>query len=156
MKRQAQVPACWTWGVPAQPVTAEAWFEWHGDRCAICGSSTRGALVEDHDHQTGMVRGYLCRSCNTMEGLRQSTDDVFAKYRQRHPASIAGYVAQYVSPVTGPALPAVRESWPDDPDEIDRLLGLSGKTRVPAPTGHRTDDPDALLGLTPPSEEAAP
>src|SRR6266487_2161275 len=30
--------------------------------CSICGSATR--LVRDHDHETGMIRGIVCNSCN--------------------------------------------------------------------------------------------
>lgn len=30
--------------------------------CGICGESER--MVIDHDHKTGKVRGFLCRSCN--------------------------------------------------------------------------------------------
>lgn len=45
-------------------------------RCAICGQHqddlTR-QLAVDHDHQTGAVRGLLCRGCNT--GIGNLGDD---------------------------------------------------------------------------------
>jgi hypothetical protein len=37
--------------------------------CAICKRSSKQALGVDHDHTTGLVRGLLCRNCNTGIGL---------------------------------------------------------------------------------------
>lgn len=48
-------------------------YEAQGGLCAICGpvtgynGSTR-RLSTDHDHQTGLVRGLLCKHCNDMLG----------------------------------------------------------------------------------------
>lgn len=41
-----------------------------GDRCAICGGRVpRVSLwVLDHCHETGLVRGVLCRPCNALLG----------------------------------------------------------------------------------------
>jgi Recombination endonuclease VII len=35
-------------------------------RCAICGAEV--PLHADHDHDTGLLRGMLCQSCNNREG----------------------------------------------------------------------------------------
>ena len=41
----------------------------HGGVCAICGKPDGGqALGVDHNHETGKVRGLLCRGCNTAIG----------------------------------------------------------------------------------------
>jgi hypothetical protein len=44
-----------------------------GGRCAVCGTTDPGRQYDnwavDHDHQTGRVRGLLCRACNTALGL---------------------------------------------------------------------------------------
>ncbi|MGA5552643.1 endonuclease domain-containing protein [Streptomyces pseudogriseolus] len=45
--------------------------EWQAGRCAVCESTVQ-ELVTDHDHGTGLVRGLLCRSCNTREGFSYS------------------------------------------------------------------------------------
>jgi Recombination endonuclease VII len=37
------------------------------DRCAICGGT--GELTIDHCHQSGRLRGILCRPCNVAIGL---------------------------------------------------------------------------------------
>lgn len=40
-----------------------------GEGCAICGEADDGALLAvDHCHETGEVRGILCRRCNTAIG----------------------------------------------------------------------------------------
>jgi predicted nucleic acid-binding Zn ribbon protein len=47
-----------------------------GGQCAICGTSTpgtSGVFAVDHDHETGKVRGLLCRSCNV--GIGNLGDD---------------------------------------------------------------------------------
>lgn len=43
-----------------------------GGVCPLCLNelefTTKGAVVVDHDHVTGEIRGALCRSCNAGEG----------------------------------------------------------------------------------------
>lgn len=72
---------------------------WQDGRCAICGK-TRD-LVCDHDHTTGLVRGWLCHSCNTREGTNRDPGTIFERYRERHPAAILGLTIPYLDPVTG-------------------------------------------------------
>jgi hypothetical protein len=63
--------------------------EFHGvggnwsTRCAICGGR---ATTVDHCHDTGQVRGWLCRSCNVIEG--RSRAPIIVRYRRLHPAAI--------------------------------------------------------------------
>jgi recombination endonuclease VII len=59
----------------------------HQHRCAVCGlRPVDGHLVDDHCHETGQIRGWLCRSCNVREGV--SHDPLFIRYRRLHPAAI--------------------------------------------------------------------
>lgn len=60
-------PACMDWS-PPEP--GQDYWEWQAGRCAGCCNGCRAPipLVLDHDHNTGLVRGYLCRSCNNAEG----------------------------------------------------------------------------------------
>jgi len=39
------------------------WYR--GDKCAICATEK---TVVDHCHATGLIRGLLCRKCNSQEG----------------------------------------------------------------------------------------
>lgn len=59
--------------------------------CAICGSSIADRMSKnlciDHDHQTGEVRGLLCRRCNS--GIGQFDDDLekvksAVRYLEKH------------------------------------------------------------------------
>lgn len=49
-----------------------------GGKCAICkGEESNGeALAVDHCHETGRIRGLLCRWCNKMLGLSKDSADV--------------------------------------------------------------------------------
>ena len=59
-------------------------FAFQGGVCAICGKpepiqrsvSEQARLCVDHCHKTGMVRGLLCRRCNTAIGMMG--DDIAA------------------------------------------------------------------------------
>ncbi|AOQ27515.1 endonuclease VII [Rhodococcus phage Espica] len=45
----------------------QAIYEFQGGRCYFCQRAKgtgRKRLSVDHDHETGMVRGLLCKSCN--------------------------------------------------------------------------------------------
>jgi hypothetical protein len=138
------IPACWSWPVPPDldtwsppqgedindrlsdktmarimgdpEIRAGALLSyWQAGRCAICGS--RPAPVEDHDHRTALTRGYLCRSCNTREGIYRGGDNVFTRYRECHPTKLLGLTIRYVDPYTGeeaqPIAPYTRDAAHD-------------------------------------------
>jgi hypothetical protein len=107
-------PACWSWRIPAE--TAECLARWKRpqgemsaaehvglfgwamrlydqNRCSVCNQP--GPRVEDHDHATGLVRGWLCRSCNASEGMNRGPDTIWARYRERNPYSILGVEVPY-------------------------------------------------------------
>lgn len=87
-------PACWDWPLPVEPRTTNPvhlLFEWHAGRCAVCGAPV-GVILEDHDHDTGLTRGWLCGPCNLAEGTQ---DGVYVLYRKRPPASIVGVSFRY-------------------------------------------------------------
>lgn len=113
-------PACWRWPVIAlrelqEKICAEhaglsagaarrlladdegmlvlALRRWHRGRCAVCAGP---AEVTDHDHETGLVRGLLCHSCNVREGAGRG--GAFDGYRARPPAAMLGIRVRYVGP----------------------------------------------------------
>jgi hypothetical protein len=59
-----------------------------GDLCAVCGTVEH--LVVDHDHETGRVRGRLCRACNLGIGMLQDSPELLASAAQylRRPAHV--------------------------------------------------------------------
>ena len=72
----------------------EALRRWQAGACAMCAAAPRRLLV-DHDHRSGLVRGLLCTSCNTAEGLQSAPS--FVAYRGRPPAVMLGVEEQYGS-----------------------------------------------------------
>lgn len=107
----AGLPACWGWfrddiearaiGHTPQPTvtTLRELYAWQDERCAICG--LHGAPDVDHDHWSGLVRGFLCRYCNGAgdEGPRSTFWPVaatpFSRYRQLNPARWLDYRLPY-------------------------------------------------------------
>ncbi|OOC04763.1 hypothetical protein B0293_20100 [Amycolatopsis azurea DSM 43854] len=97
-------PACWSWpaiggegnGFVEHDETSAAGQRllrrWQDERCAICGE--RGKLYLDHDHDSGLVRGLLCHSCNT----RENGSLIWENYRERPPSRILRLEFRYFDP----------------------------------------------------------
>lgn len=62
-KRSAQAQ-CYEYGISME--RRDELFADNGGRCAICRREI--STVIDHDHETGVVRGALCRGCNLAIG----------------------------------------------------------------------------------------
>lgn len=82
-----------SWPLPADPEIDM--FEWQDDRCARCSrSNVTRRLVLDHCHMTGLVRGYLCSSCNSAEGW--GGDEIWGGWRTGdNPANALGQYEIY-------------------------------------------------------------
>lgn len=70
-------------------------LEHQGGACAICQRATGKTrrLAVDHDHQSGQVRGLLCKPCNRLLGHARDSVEFFersASYLSSPPALTAG------------------------------------------------------------------
>ena len=63
-----------------------------GDRCGICAAEK---TVVDHCHVTGLIRGLLCRKCNSEEGANNHIR--WIAWRMFAPGLIQGKRQYYVS-----------------------------------------------------------
>lgn len=94
------IPSCHVWQVPEREVpphlsAAQALRRWQAGACAMCSARPERLLV-DHCHRSGLIRGLLCTSCNTAEGLQSAPS--FDAYRERPPAVMLGVEEQYGTP----------------------------------------------------------
>jgi hypothetical protein len=100
----------------ARMLASDLLADWQDDRCAVCNGHSD---VLDHDHETGLVRGWLCRFCNGQEPGDGIPGGRFDRYRSRNPASILGLTIRYYSPFTGWAepMPAAdpADRWKNNP-----------------------------------------
>jgi hypothetical protein len=103
-------PACWSWPVPDEEGQSAGRSDcvtdaddhlrnWQSARCAICGGSRK--LFEDHDHDSGLVRGLLCHVCNSGENSGRRWE----LYRRRPPTRILGIEIRYWDPNLGDHAP---------------------------------------------------
>lgn len=102
---------------------------WHDNRCAVCGFRD-ARLVQDHDHETGLIRGLLCRSCN---GCEPHDGGLFRKYRERPPAQILGIHLRYYDPWNG---------WAQPRDAVPRQLDNHPAYALAAKLGERLQQED--------------
>lgn len=97
-------PVCWSWPLPGDhPPTGEAeqvafLVQWQAGRCGICGER---AACEDHDHVTGLTRGWLCSGCNTQEARRTTPTSVYARWRACPASAVLGVRVEYGPPEPG-------------------------------------------------------
>lgn len=94
---KSEYPACWDWPlIPRQT----GWSDedhieafqtgtdvdgFHGLLCAVCGLTRQSKFHSfDHDHVTGLSRGFLCTRCNLAEGRSDAV--AFDRYRWAPPA----------------------------------------------------------------------
>ncbi len=112
------VPAVAFWLMPDEDPQYEDWpsstplHAWQRGRCAMCqvGDWFDTRLVMDHDHDTGLIRGLLCRGCNGIEP--HNDQPAFELWRSGfNPATILGIAEVYISPFTG--RPVLREPLAD-------------------------------------------
>lgn len=78
--------------------------DWQAERCAVCGKH-EGQLIKDHDHDTDLVRGLLCRSCNAREAYpinyssaieeTSGSDLTVRRYLSMPPARMLGLTVHY-------------------------------------------------------------
>jgi hypothetical protein len=96
-------PQCWNWPIPPETDDdpSDQLADFHSGRCGICGSLRASKL--DHDHRSGLVRGWLCRSCNLKEGHADGPTDIFARWRAVPSAAMPGVLIPYRSGFAGTA-----------------------------------------------------
>lgn len=58
----------------------EQLFGYYDEGCMVCGETE--SLYIDHDHQSGVVWGWLCMTCNTALGFYESYKHLHEKFEE--------------------------------------------------------------------------
>jgi hypothetical protein len=123
-------PACHTWD---PPMPGQGMWEWQDERCAICGERRKARLLEDHCHETGLVRGGLCTACNIRDGLYPG--GTFHQYRSRPPAVMVGNTNPYYFIVereyAEPTAKAIKYLGPRPTDPVEAASYLARAAELP-------------------------
>lgn len=134
--RAAERVHCWDWPVTDEhrasmaeiAATADATearylsmrllAEWQDGRCGIC-ADYRATRFLDHSHETGLVRGYLCKYCNTGEGFRRGAAEcVFTPVRRAQPCQHPRAGDPVLQPVHRLGRPGVAARPPGRPEQL--------------------------------------
>lgn len=101
MTEKKQAAAYLSWPLPDLANIEDrmaALIYWQKGRCAVCGLDVPNEpLFKDHDHRTGLVRGFLCRRCNFAEGFGEHPIFDLVEYRARPPTVLFGIKVMYES-----------------------------------------------------------
>lgn len=123
--RPPTAPAFTTWPDPVEPIqNLDDLRDWHEYRCAYCGYEAH-ILDTDHDHDTGIIRGYLCRGCNLLIGKIPTPVDYapfWAWMTGTTPAERFGIREVYLRPQSG--FPVFKVADSDDARAVFTLAGL--------------------------------
>jgi Recombination endonuclease VII len=111
------------WPAPTAPaITFQDLLAWHDGCCAFCGKRV-AALIVDHDHDAGVVRGLLCGGCNIREAAMTTSDAAsWVDYRANPPAKILALSIKYKGGIESYLPP--RAYTPTGNVTLDDLAGL--------------------------------
>ncbi len=123
-----------------------------GNKCLICEvhlSSNDGAACLDHHHQkknkgTGLIRGVLCRTCNSLVAKNENNATRFRIEQARLPnilRKIAGYLEKPQYPYLHPSeKPKIKKLKKDSYNRLIKAMKLGKEKKIPVypPSGKVT------------------
>ncbi|AFR52565.1 putative DNA endonuclease VII [Pseudomonas phage MPK7] len=104
--------------------TLKLWAE-QNKLCPLCGKpidiSVKGEAVMDHDHETGLVRGVLHRSCNTAEGKITNAAGSWGCKSMKY-SDIIPYLRSLLTYLEGPKHPLIYPLHKTDEEKHEAKL----------------------------------
>jgi len=96
------------------PEERQALFDYQNGKCAVCFGPLTGTTEHDyidHDHETGYVRGLLCKRCNPSLGWYENNQTAINDYLINPPAAQIGITVRKGEPTIADA----RIKWSTEP-----------------------------------------